>query len=69
MEKLEYRVCPECGQIYVKKNVSHIMLGNLSVTMECENGHQWEEFYSMSYQGYKYKDKHYTQFNVEDNDK
>ena len=64
-EKLEYRVCPECGNIYTKKNVSHIMLGHITVTMSCEQGHTWEEFYSMTYQGYKYKDKYYTQFNTE----
>lgn len=55
-EKLEYRTCPECGKIYVKKNVSHIMLGHISVIMTCEDGHQWEEFYTMQYIGYKYKD-------------
>ena len=54
--KLEYRVCPECNNIYVKKSVAKITLNFLDVSMECENGHKWTEHFSLTYDGYTNKD-------------
>ena len=62
MQKIERRSCPKCGKIYVKKNVDHIMLGNITVKMSCEDKHEWIEHYAMTYTGYEYDSCRYDSF-------
>ena len=60
MRKVDYRICPVCGEIYTHKSVEKIMLGHIDVSMSCPNEHSWIENYVLTYTGYEYKNKSFN---------
>jgi hypothetical protein len=65
-EKLFGRTCPKCGEIYKDCQFSKIALGpGVQANMTCEQGHQWSEFYNLSYQGYWSDGKRYDSYGTE----
>ena len=65
-KKLFGRVCPSCGEIYKTRTVADVTLGGgAQVNMQCEHGHKWSEFYSLSYQGYWWYGKRYDTYGDE----
>jgi hypothetical protein len=65
-EKLFGRVCPQCGEVYKQKQVAKAAIGSgVQFNLTCEQGHQWSEFYSVSYQGYWFNGKRYDSYGQE----
>ncbi len=64
-KKLFGRTCPTCGEVYKECQFAKIGLGSgVQANLTCEQGHQWSEFYSISYQGYWHEGKRYDSYGV-----
>lgn len=62
-KKLFSRVCPKCGELCQAFALVKVDLGaGVQYDMQCENGHRWTEFYTLSYQGYWYDGKKYNSY-------
>jgi hypothetical protein len=62
MDKLEYRRCPECGEVYTNKKVKKILLGRIDVDLSCANNHSWTEHFTMTYDGFSYNGVRYDRY-------
>ena len=68
-KKLFSRTCPQCGELCVEQQIAKAGLGpGVQLNMNCEQGHKWSEFYSLSYIGYWWKGKSYDAYGEEVND-
>ena len=62
-EKLFGRTCPKCGEVYKECQFAKISLGaGVQANLTCEQGHQWSEFYQLSYQGYWFDGNKYDSY-------
>ena len=60
------RICPKCGEIYKQCQAAKVAIGpGVQFNLTCKQGHQWSEFYSLSYQGYWHEGQRYDCFGVE----
>lgn len=60
IEKLEGRICPDCGKLYASHDIRKVTLGPVvQIDMSCEAGHKWSEFYNLTYSGFWFTGKHY----------
>lgn len=63
--KLEGRICPNCGNLYVQKKLTPVGLSTVVADMVCTNGHNWREYYTCTYIGYRHLDKTYDSYGNE----
>ena len=67
-KKLLARYCPNCGELCTVHDIALTSLGaGVQFNMQCENGHKWSEFYTLTYRGYWYQGKKYSSYGEEEN--